>query len=236
MFAVVCIESGKKRRFRRKCVVNTVQTPVKGGAPFRIITVTPGSKGLDWHTIATQASCGSRNLLLPKGIRLPDSPHLSLFKADTLPLLIMLNTAAQKLKKSPDAPKRSLLIEDRSGVLPDYIDRVTSCASKIKILTDEPEKYYTAGKRLMERFGASPIICSQISKDEKFDAAVSFEPIKNAKQNFSVSAITEDGTPDIPEQYSRLCPSETDRFDFLCALFECSGVRAIGEYTLNDLI
>lgn len=235
MFATICIENEKKRFRKRKCSVDAVQTAVRGGAPFRIITVTQGTKGIDWRKVAIAAGCGSRNLLLPKGIVLPESPHLNTFKADTLPLLIMLNTAAQRLKND-EATKRSLLIEDINGVLPDYIDRVAMCASKIKIITDNPQAYYSAGVRLMERFGASPIICNQTGKNERFDAAVSKEPLENANLNFSVSAITADGTPEIPEQYSRLCPEEIDRFDFLCALFECSGVRAIGEITLNDLL
>jgi len=235
MFAVICVEKEKRRLRKQRCRVEAVQTAVRGGAPFRIITVTQGAKGLDWHRIATAASCGSRNLLLPKGLSLPDNHYLNLFKADTLPLLIMLNTAAQKLERD-DAAKRSLLIEDTNGVLPDYIDRVAPCASKIKIITDNPQAYFGAGIRLMERFGASPIICNSINKNEKFDAAVSKEPSENATLNFSVSSITADGTPEIPEPYLRLCPEEIDRFEFLCALFECSGVRAIGEITLNDLL
>lgn len=236
MFAVICFENEKRKIRKRKTKIEAIQTPVRGGAPFRIVTISQGRKDIDWHRVAEAASCGSRNLLIPDGFILPDSPYLNLFKADTLPLLIMLNTAAKKLKEIPGATKRSLLIEDKNAVLPDYIDRVATCASKIKIVTDAPQAYYNAGLRLMERFGASPIVCGEKGENEKFDAAVSDEPVKNAKLNFSVSSIKAEGTPEIPEQYARLCPPEIDRFDFLCALFECSGVRAIGEYTLDDLI
>lgn len=236
MFAVICFENEKRKLRKHKTRIEAIQTPVRGGAPFRIITITKGRNDIDLHRIAEAASCGSRNLLVPDGFILPDSPYLSLFKADTLPLLIMLNTAAKKLKAIPGATRRSLLIEDKNAVLPDYIDRVATCASKIKIVTDKPQAYYNAGLRLMERFGASPIVCGEKGESEKFDAAVADEPEKNAKLNFSVSSIKADGTSEIPEQYTRLCPVGIDRFDFLCALFECSGVRAIGEYTLDDLI
>ncbi|MBR4050134.1 MAG: hypothetical protein IKK09_06525 [Clostridia bacterium] len=236
MFAVICFENEKRKIRKRKTKIEAIQTPVRGGAPFRIVTISKGGKDIDWHRVAEAASCGSRNLLIPDGFILPDNPYLSLFKADTLPLLIMLNTAAKKLKAIPGATKRSLLIEDKNAVLPDYIDRVATCASKIKIVTDKPQSYYTAGLRLMERFGASPIVCGEKGENEKFDAAVSDEPVKNANLNFSVSSIKAEGTPEIPEQYARLCPQGIDCFDFLCALFECSGVRAIGEYTLDDLI
>ncbi len=236
MFAVICIESDKSKIRKRKTKIEAIQTPVRGGAPFRIVTITKGRGEIDSQRLAGAASCGSRNLLVPDGFILPDSPHLKLFEADTLPLLITLNTAAKKLKEMPGATKRSLLIEDKNAVLPDYIDRVVTCAAKIKIVTDKPQAYYTAGLRLMERFGASPIVCGERVETEKFDAAVSDEPIKKIKLNFSVSAIKADGTPEIPEQYARLCPKEIDRFDFLCALFECSGVRAIGELTFDDLI
>lgn len=236
MFAVICIERETKRLKRRKTVIEAIQTPVRGGAPFRIVTIRKGRTDIDWHRVAALASCSSRSLLMPDGFILPDSPHLDLFRADTLPLLIMLNTAAKRLKNTQGATKRSLLIEDKSAVLTDYIDQVALCASKIKIVTENPQAYYGVRLQLMERFGASPIICGEINENEIYDVAVSDEPIKNAKLNFSVSAIKADGTPEIPEQYSRLCPQGIDRFDFLCALFECSGIRAIGEYTLDDLI
>ena len=236
MFAVICFENEKRKARKHKTRIEAIQTPVRGGAPFRIVTITKGKDGIDLHRLAEAASCGNRNLLVPDGFILPDSPYLKLFEADTLPLLIMLNTAVKKLKDMPGATKRSLLIEDKNAVLPDYIDRIADCAAKIKIVTDKPQEYYSAGLRLMERFGASPIVCGERSETEKFDAAVSYEPIKNAKMNFSVSVIKTDGTPEIPVQYARLCPVGTDRFDFLCALFECSGVKAIGELTLDDLI
>ena len=236
MFAVICLENESRRFRKRKTKIEAIQTPVRGGAPFRIVTITNGRNDIDLHRVAEAASCGSRNLLVPDGFILPDSPYLSLFKADTLPLLIMLNTAAKRMKAMPGATKRSLLIEDKNAVLPDYIDRVATCAAKIKIVTDKPQAYYNAGLRLMERFGASPIVCGEKGENERFDAAVSENPIKNVKLNFSVSDIKAEGSPEIPEQYARLCPQGIDRFDFLCALFECSGVRAIGEYTLDDLI
>lgn len=235
MFAVICIERESRKFRKRKTKIEAIQTPVRGGAPFRIVTVIRGKQKIDLHSLAAQAGCGSRNLLVPDGFILPDSPHLDLFKSATLPLLIMLNTAAKRLKNTQGATKRSLLIEDKNAVLPDYIDRVALCASKIKIVTDNPQAYYGVSLRLMERFGASPIVCGERTESESFDAAVSDVPIKNAKLNFSVSAIKADGTPKIPKQYARLCPQGIDRFDFLCALFECSGVRAIGEITLDDL-
>lgn len=236
MFAVICIARENRKFRKRKTEIEAIQTPVRGGAPFRIVTISKGRKDIDWHRVAELASCGSRNLLIPDGFILPDSPHLKLFEADTLPLLITLNTAVKRMKDIPGATKRSLLVEDKNAVLPDYIDRIATCAAKIKIVTDKPQAYYTAGVRLMERFGASPIICGELSESENYDVAVSDEPIKNAKINFNVSAIKADGTPEIPEQYTRLCPTGIDGFDFLCALFECSGVRAIGELTQDDLI
>ncbi|MBR3754290.1 MAG: hypothetical protein IKK49_04195 [Clostridia bacterium] len=236
MFAVILTERESRKFRKRKTEIEAVQTSVRGGAPFRIVTISKGRKDVDWHRVAELASCASRNLLVPDGFILPDSPYLKLFEADTLPLLITLNTAAKKLKALPGATKRSLLIEDKNAVLSDYIDRVAACAAKIKIVTDKPQDYYNAGLRLMERFGASPIVCGEINENEKFDAAVSQKPLINASLNFSVSQIKADGSPEIPEQYARLCPTGIDRFDFMCALFECSGVKAIGEYTLYDLI
>ena len=96
MFAVISIENEKKKMRRRQTRIEAIQTPVRGGAPFRIVAITKGRKEIDWHRVAEAASCGSRNLLVPDGFVLPDSPYLKLFEADTLPLLITLNTAVKK--------------------------------------------------------------------------------------------------------------------------------------------
>lgn len=237
MFDVITIaNTAKKQKFfkKRKCKIEALQTAVRGGAPFRLISITPGTKGIDWAQVARSAGCASQCVLLSNKTQLPENTPLKLFAADTLPLLIMLNTASNMLSTDEAAKTRRLLIVDKAAVLPDYIDRIILNAAKIKIITDYPEKYYTASQRVMERFGAAITVCSQTEENEEFDAAISLEAAENAALSFDFDrAAKEDLVSLIPDEYLRLCPEDIDKFDFACALFECSGVRAIGELWLD---
>ncbi len=237
MFDVITIsEPIKKAKLfkKRKCKIEALQTAVRGGAPFRLIKVTPGYKGVDWQAVARCAGCGSQSVI--SNISLPPASSLKAFSADTLPLLIMLNTAAKSLSKDEAAKKRRLLITDKYAVLPDYIDKIVLGAARIKIVTDFPDKYYSAAVRVMERFGASITVCNQVEKSEKFDASIGLETIVATPLPFTFDKVSsEELIQIIPEEYLRLCPEGIDKFTFICALFECSGVREIGELWLDDI-
>lgn len=234
MFAVLCVEEDKRKRSRKKAVIQSVQTPVRGGAPFRIVSVTPGKLGIDWFEVARHASCGSRNMIIPENIKMPENYHLCQFRADTLPLLIMLNTAVNKFGKD-GAAQRSIVIEDKNAVLAEYIDRIINCASKIKIVTDFPQKYYPSQLRMLEQYGASALICQQVRNNEHFDVAIASGTAFNAEICLN-SATLFSSPPELPEEYARLCPQGIDRFQFLCALFECSAVKEIGNITLDSIV
>ena len=61
------------------------------------------------------------------------------------------------------------------------------------------------------------------------------EPLANAKMNFAAQRLLNGRTPfPVPEEYRRLCPEGIDPFLFLCALYECGGVRAVGDLTLPE--
>lgn len=234
MFSVLCINERQKGLRKRQEKIEAIQTPVKGGAPFRIINVTPGKKGINWYRIACQAGCASRNMIFPDGFEFQGNDYISRYVPDTLPLLILLNTAAAKLGKDT-AAKRKILVVDKKGVLANYTDRIILCASKIKIVTDNPERYYKPSLDLMEHYGASPIICQSFNDREIFDAAVSLTPTHNAEINFSVDLFSQH-LPERAQKYANLCPDSIDFFTFLCALFECSAVKEIGTFTLDSLL
>lgn len=237
MFAVITLEKGnEKSRLirRRKCRIEATNVAVIGGAPFRHIKIFAGKKGIDWKVIERAAGCALKSIILQNGIDLPKNTYLKKFMPDTLPLLLMLNTASARLDKGESAKKRTMLIEDKNAVLTPYIHRVVNYAYKIKFVTDYPEKYFAVCTDLLENYGASPIICSSASANEKFDVFICEKTNIQAKHIFSTDRICAEGFElNIPEEISKLCPNGVDLFLFLCAMFECGGVSSIGNISLE---
>lgn len=237
MFAVITLEkeSGKPKFIRRrKCIIQVNNIAVMGGAPFRYIKIFAGKRGIDWKSVERAAGCALKSVILQNGIELPENTCLKKFKPDTLPLLLMLNTAAERLDKGEKAKKRTMLIEDKNAVLPPCIHRIVNCAYKIKIATDCPGKYFTVCADLLENYGVSPIICAGASENEKADVFIGEKPDIRAESVFSTDRIgTEKFKVNIPDEISKLCPEGVDLFLFLCAMFECGGVSSIGNMSLE---
>lgn len=218
---------------RRRFSVEAVTTAVRSGAPFTLLNVTPSPKGINWQSVAAAAGRSGKNMLLPCGVTPPAAVNIVRFKPSVFPLRLMLNTAAAQLG-AEGALTRSLLVSDSRAVLAPFIDIVVPLAAKIKIITDNPSLYFVAAQRVMERFGASLTISDSIGSTEKFDAAIVSEATELARVNYAVADIGSSGRRlIIPDEYIRLCPSGIDVFDFAAALYECSGVRAIGELKLE---
>lgn len=237
MFAVITVERENKKSAilkRRKCRVEANNIAVKGGAPFRHIKIYPGKKGIDWKSVERAAGCAVKSVITQNGVKLPQNTYLNEFVSDTLPLILMINTAAKNLDKGESAKKRTLIVFDKKGALPQYIERIVLCAYKIKIVTDYPEKYYSVCSHLLENYGASPVVCSSLNEKEKFDVCIAEKEGSFAKLNYSADKIGTQGFGvKTSEEYIKLCPQGVDEFLFLCAMFECGGVSAIGNLSLE---
>ena len=234
MFSVLNIEEQKQKFFRkRKCRVESLLSPVKGAAPFKVINAVCGKKGVDWQTVAAAAGCSARSMLVPIGVNVPPYSSIQLFEPQVLPLLIMLNTAAVYLGRGT-AAKNKLLIIDRNAVLPDYIERIVMLAAHITVATDCPEKYYPCMADIMEKCGAGLRVCLQPDSKIMYDVAVTYDEAVNAKICLDAADVS-DNNITIPDDCLRMCPEKIDSFLFTCALFECSGLVSIGELTLSDV-
>ena len=233
MFCTVSVSQEEQKGLfrRRRCSIQAGQTAVKGGAPFLSLFVLPGKKGVDWPMVEQTAGRSGRFALFPEQLELPQGCRLRRFTPEVLPLKIMLNTAAKVLSDGREQG-RSLLICDENAVLAPYLDRIVPCASRVRVQTERPDLYYETTARVMDRFGAAVAVGPMDAAGGPVDAAVSFEPVEKAKLRFAARNLLSGETLfQVPEEYLRLCPAQIDPFLFLCALYECSGVRAIGELT-----
>ena len=190
-------------------------------------------KGIDWKTVAAAAGCSVRSMLVPDGVVVPESSGIKLFQPQVLPLLIMLNTAAIRLDKG-DITKNKLIIFDRNGMLPDYLDRVVMSAARITVVTDCPEKYYPCLADLMESHGVGVRVCSAPDPKMTYDVAVTWNESANALLCLDAADLPMHNLI-LPEEYVRMCPQGIDNFLFVCALFECCGFAKAGDLTLRDV-
>lgn len=234
MFSVLNIVQPNKSLFgKRKCTVEMLLSPVRGAAPYKIINVTPGKKGIDWRLVAQAAGASGKYMLVPEGVEIPHGVGIERFVPKVLPGVILLNTVAAMASEKLN---RSILIVDRCGRLADYVERVVPSASKITVVTDEPEKYIEPSVRIMEKYGASIRVCSETGDDERFDAAISDDAVNGAKLCLYTTDVAEKiCNSKMLQDYAHLCNDKTDLFLFVSALFECSGLKQPGELTLDDI-
>lgn len=232
MFSVLCISESKRRRLPRKCAVEALLSPVKGAAPYKVINVTPGKKGIDWKTVCLAAGCSSSSMLLPDSVEVPLYVPVMRFEPQVLPLLIALNTVIAQAGKE-NAHKRSMLVCDSKAVLSDYLSRAVPYASKITVVTDRPELYLRCATDIMDEFGAVIKISSQVDPSVEFDIAVSDGEKINSRLCITVDDIKSKVDELIlPDEYVRMCPPQINLFDFICALFECNGVTKLTDVKL----
>lgn len=232
MFSVLCINEVRRRRLSRKCAVEALLSPVKGAAPYKVINVTPGKKGIDWRMVCLAAGCSSQSMLLPESVELPLSVNVARFEPQVMPLLIALNTAVS-LCDEKDKHKRSMVVSDSKAVLADYLPRAVPYASKITVVTDCPEMYLECAAQIMEDFGAVIRICSQADPVVAYDIAVSDKEKINADICVTADDVKRSSDKiNFPDEYVRMCPPQIDIFSFICALFECSGVKKLTDVKL----
>ena len=236
MFSVLCVNEPRKRIFQsRKCDVQLLLSPVKGAAPYKVISVTPGRRGIDWKTVAKAASNSADVMLMPEGFNGYESAGIRHFRPYVLPKVVMINTVANIAKKS-GVKYQSVLIDDSDGVVAGFVRRIVPYSAKITVQTATPEKYFEDAVSILEDFGASLRICDSVGAEERFDIAVSDNVVEGAEvQLFPVDVPKKLVAEEIPEEIRRLCPDGINLFDFTCALFECSGLKTAGELTLSQV-
>ena len=228
MFSVLCINQVACRR--KKFAVEAILSPVRAAAPYLLINVTPGKKGIDWRMVAEAAGGSRRCMLIPEAVTLPLNAGIETFEPKVMPLLTALNSAANFCKSTV---KHNVLVVDRKAVLAEYIDRIVPHVRAITVVTDLPESYYESAVRIMESFGASIKICSDVKDGNKFDIAVASEEVSGAEVVFTAeSFLRGDCRADISADCIKLCPDGIDPFLFACALFECCGLKSLSELTL----
>ena len=214
---------------------NLSAIPVYKGAPFYLLDVYIGKKGIDWEKVLSLVGkCASR-LVVNCDVEIPDNMNIGVFKSEKLYDRIMKNTFLDIIKNNTD--KRNLLnisVLDKQGEYTDFTEKLSSFSSSISIATDNKEKYYVVCDRIQENTGMCPVLTSDfVDSDVKINNYRNVMTIRTNKvlmnilsgENFEVSPI-----------YEKLLPDGVNKYDFYSALYELCGVFSLGECVFDNLI
>lgn len=243
MFAVVNFDEESKKGIKKlfwrflKKTVYTEKVSVAPGVFYFVLHCNFSSQRADWKLIEESAGAMKGRLIFPEGTKVPDNFTKSHF--EKLRKTAFIKTA-RKILLSQRC--KSVTIDDRNGEYIDYIESFVSLAPLIRVVTHSPERYSLAEERIMEKFGATLLICDENTELDNTWLITYTGGVWHGK---GIKAITASdicyGAEKLirltklcfNEEYLKLVPEKTDSEKFLSALYECSHGDFLGN-TLFD--
>ncbi len=240
MFCVLKINRRNQTLFEKlfgsfiKDEYNLSTIPVFKGAPFYLLDVYVGKKGIDWEKVLLCVGKCSSRLVVNGKIEIPDNMNIGIYKSEKLYDKIIKNTFLDIIKNNTD--KRNLLnisIFDEQGRYTEFTEKLSLCSSSITIATGNKEKYLDVCDKIQENTGMCPVLTNDFEdKDVKINTDTNIMTIRkheliniSSGENFSVPSI-----------YENLLPNGVSEYDFYSALYELCGVFSLGECVFDNLM
>ena len=241
MFCVLKINRRKQTFFEKlfgsfiKDEYNLSAIPVFKGAPFYLLDVCIGKKGIDWEKVLSfVGKCASR-LVVNSEIEIPKDMNIGVYKSEKLYDRIMKNTFLDIIKNNTD--KRNLLnisVLDKQGEYTEFIEKLSSFSSSITIATDNKENYFNVCDKIQKNTGMCPVITNDFTdKDVKINTDTNIMTIRTNKELMNISSGESFSVSPI---YEKLLPDGVDEYDFYSALYELCGVFSLGECVFDNLM
>ncbi len=241
MFCVLKINRRNQTAFEKlfgalkKDEYNLSAIPVFKGAPFYILDVCIGKKGIDWEKVLLYVGkCASR-LIVNCEIDIPRDMNIGVYKSEKLYDKVMKNTFLDIIKNNTD--KRNLLnisILDKQGIYTDFTEKLSLFSSSITIATEDKEKYYDVCERIRENTGMCLVLTNDFAdKDIKINADTNIMTIRTKDELINVTSGDDFSVPSI---YEGLLPDGVSEYDFYSALYELCGVFSLGECFFDNLM
>lgn len=129
------------------------------GLPFMVLEAFSGKRGLDWEEICDKCGRYAARMIMPEGIAIPGGCPAERFVPSLMPALLNFNTAAELLGTAALPPDSfSLTLADREGRLSSALPRLLPLSSKIRVITERPEKFTAVCAEIYESCGASVML------------------------------------------------------------------------------
>ncbi len=203
-----------------------VQTiPVYKGAPFYIMDVSVGKRGIRWENVISQVGRCAGRMVATECIDLPQGMNLGFFESNVLYDKMMKNTFLRILGNNLKNNTVSVSVSDDNGKYTDFTKKLTKYASTLAISTLQKEKYYDVCEEITENSGLCPVLT-----DSDNNATVRINANKNVMtiicENNNLNIF--DGSDfRVPEMYEKLLPERVAKYDFYSALYELCGVFSL---------
>lgn len=213
----------------------TVQTvPVFKGAPFYLLNVTVGKKGVSWESvISAVGKCASR-LVTNRELTIPTNMNVGIYKSTVLYDKMMKNTFKyildnNRLKNNP----MSISVLDENAEYTEFTKQISAYASMLTVTTLCKEKYYFVCEEITDSTGLCPMLKSDFADAKiKIDAQRNVMTVNCNREYFNIS---EGCGFSVPQIYENLLPAGTEKYNFYSALYELCGVFSLGECVFDTI-
>jgi len=250
VFVILQIEKGKndlRSRLRERFSPGEPglsKIAVRNGAPFFVLTVREGVRGVPWDAVESAAGRGASRMLFTSELRPPENSGLRAVLPERLPFRAMFNSAESVLKGVAPRDVR-LGILDREGELCGELARAAKLSSAGRIATRKTRLYEAAAEKIMGLYGASALV----DGDEDFLENCNVVICRDLREALPAGAVVFAASGDgcghanvvtgsgigLPAEYAPLRPENADETLFACALFEYCGVRALEKQRFKRL-
>lgn len=166
---------------------------MKRAAPFFVMTCRKYRGAVPYNTIAA-ASGRLKNKIVPEtGAVIPEDAPIRPFEGRKLRRQLLINTAHKILcgTKQADIAGQELILVDEFGAYTQKIEGFAECSERLTVMTNRPEKYEAAAKRLMERFGVSLTVRDKAFFGGEYGTVIS-DLAKNVSPYFKGLLFTND--------------------------------------------
>ena len=204
------------------------------GAPFYVLDVQIGKKGINIEKIIVSVGKCARRMVTNCEALLPRADEVGFFKSDELYKRMLENTFLKILEQNIHPKTQvSVCLIDKKGVYTDFAKKLALFSSSFIITTENKEKYLPVLEEIMEATGLCPVLKNDMEKAQiiididKFYMHITEENLK----------ITVEDRCDfvVPEIYNYLKPNSINKYEFYSALYELCGVFVLAEGVFDSV-
>lgn len=208
--------------------------PTDKGLPYFILDIPACPSDYSWNVIAEKCGRYASRIVAPRSLLLPDHTRLKRFIPRSMPSILILNTAAETIKKAALPPEQiSVTVTDRNAAHASKICSLLPLAATVRIVTTHPERYAAACQKAFDEFGASLIIRTAYEPISKPDIVICCDGVISPAMN-SAAVFGYKHKPcgkiyfcgsgiKLSQEHWDILPESIDPVDFAGALTELCG-------------
>ena len=233
MFCVLNVTTRENTIFEKifgsfiKDEYNLQTVPVYKGAPFFMLDVSVGKRGIRWENIVSQVGKCALRMVSTGGVDLPENMNVGLFESNTLYDKMMKNTFLRIISNNIGKKPVSIWVSDEYGKYTDFTKRLSKYASSLMISTSQKEKYHSVCEEITEENGLCPVLSNDNNGAiVRINASKNVMTIVREKENLNIFCGCDFTVPQI---YEKLLPERIEKYSFYSALYELCGVFSLGD-------